>query len=486
MSKNDFGLIGLAVMGQNLVLNVASRGFNVSVYNRTTATTIEFIEGPAENTTIQGFDELKDFVDSLSRPRKIMLLVKSTAANDINDRDAVDKVIEQLIPLLEKGDLVIDGGNSYYIHSERRSKELLSKGLLFIGTGVSGGEEGALKGPAIMPGGPSESWEIIRPVFESIAAKVGGEPCVTLLGPGGAGHYVKMVHNGIEYGDMQLICEAYNIFKYVGFTPQELAEVFTVWNDSELESYLIQITSKIFGEKDDESGEAIVDMILDRAGQKGTGRWTVMSAAENGVVISTINAAVEARILSSMKDQRVHASNQLSGPNEEELKSQLPSKEELVKKVKDALHASKIISYAQGLDLLKKVGENHSWNLNLGEIAKIWRGGCIIRASFLNRITEAYDRNPQLENLMLDDYFNDILKKSQSNWREIVVMAIKLGIPAPAFTASLGYYDSYRSDRLPANLLQAQRDFFGAHTYERVDKPRGEFFHTDWPDVIED
>ena len=486
MSKNDFGLIGLAVMGQNLVLNVASRGFNVSVYNRTTATTIEFIEGPAENTTIQGFDELKDFVDSLSRPRKIMLLVKSTAANDINDRDAVDKVIEQLIPLLEKGDLVIDGGNSYYIHSERRSKELLSQGLLFIGTGVSGGEEGALKGPAIMPGGPSESWEIIRPVFESIAAKVGGEPCVTLLGPGGAGHYVKMVHNGIEYGDMQLICEAYNIFKYVGFTPQELAEVFTVWNDSELESYLIQITSKIFGEKDDESGEAIVDMILDRAGQKGTGRWTVMSAAENGVVISTINAAVEARILSSMKDQRVHASNQLSGPNEEELKSQLPSKEELVKKVKDALHASKIISYAQGLDLLKKVGENHSWNLNLGEIAKIWRGGCIIRASFLNRITEAYDRNPQLENLMLDDYFNDILKKSQSNWREIVVMAIKLGIPAPAFTASLGYYDSYRSDRLPANLLQAQRDFFGAHTYERVDKPRGEFFHTDWPDVIED
>ena len=486
MSKNDFGLIGLAVMGQNLVLNVASRGFNVSVYNRTTATTIEFIEGPAENTTIQGFDELKDFVDSLSRPRKIMLLVKSTAANDINDRDAVDKVIEQLIPLLEKGDLVIDGGNSYYIHSERRSKELLSQGLLFIGTGVSGGEEGALKGPAIMPGGPSESWEIIRPVFESIAAKVGGEPCVTLLGPGGAGHYVKMVHNGIEYGDMQLICEAYNIFKYVGFTPQELAEVFTVWNDSELESYLIQITSKIFGEKDDESGEAIVDMILDRAGQKGTGRWTVMSAAENGVVISTINAAVEARILSSMKDQRVNASNQLSGPNEEELKSQLPSKEELVKKVKDALHASKIISYAQGLDLLKKVGENHSWNLNLGEIAKIWRGGCIIRASFLNRITEAYDRNPQLENLMLDDYFNDILKKSQSNWREIVVMAIKLGIPAPAFTASLGYYDSYRSDRLPANLLQAQRDFFGAHTYERVDKPRGEFFHTDWPDVIED
>ena len=486
MSKNDFGLIGLAVMGQNLVLNVASRGFNVSVYNRTAETMKEFLGGPAKDTSIEGFEELKDFVSSLSRPRKIMLLVKSTAANDINDRDAVDKVIEQLVPLLEKGDLVIDGGNSYYIHSERRSKELLSQGLLFIGTGVSGGEEGALKGPAIMPGGPSESWEIIRPIFESIAAKVGDEPCVTLLGPGGAGHYVKMVHNGIEYGDMQLICEAYNIFKYVGFSPEELAEVFTDWNEGDLESYLIQITSKIFEQKDDESDQAIVDMILDRAGQKGTGRWTVMSAAENGVVISTINAAVEARILSSMKDQRVSASSQLSGPDLEVLKDNLPSKEELVKKVKDALHASKIISYAQGLDLLKKVGENHSWNLNLGEIAKIWRGGCIIRAKFLNRITEAYDRNPNLENLMLDGYFNDILEKSQSNWREIVVMAINLGIPAPAFSASLGYYDSYRSERLPANLLQAQRDFFGAHTYERVDKPRGEYFHTDWPDVIED
>ena len=486
MSKNDFGLIGLAVMGQNLVLNVASRGFNVSVYNRTAETMKEFLGGPAKDTSIEGFEELKDFVSSLSRPRKIMLLVKSTAANDINDRDAVDKVIEQLVPLLEEGDLVIDGGNSYYIHSERRSKELLAQGLLFIGTGVSGGEEGALKGPAIMPGGPSESWEIIRPIFESIAAKVGDEPCVTLLGPGGAGHYVKMVHNGIEYGDMQLICEAYNIFKYVGFSPEELAEVFTDWNDGDLESYLIQITSKIFEQKDHGSDQAIVDMILDRAGQKGTGRWTVMSAAENGVVISTINAAVEARILSSMKDQRVSASSQLSGPDLEALKDNLPSKEELVKKVKDALHASKIISYAQGLDLLKKVGENHSWNLNLGEIAKIWRGGCIIRAKFLNRITEAYDRNPNLENLMLDGYFNDILEKSQSNWREIVVMAINLGIPAPAFSASLGYYDSYRSERLPANLLQAQRDFFGAHTYERVDKPRGEYFHTDWPDVIED
>ena len=486
MSKNDFGLIGLAVMGQNLVLNVASRGFKASVYNRTVETMEEFLDGPAKNTNIEGFEDLQEFVSSLSRPRKIMLLVKSTAANDINDRDAVDKVIEQLVPLLEEGDLIIDGGNSYYIHSERRSKDLLDKGLLFIGTGVSGGEEGALKGPAIMPGGPSESWEIIRPVFESIAAKVDGEPCVTLLGPGGAGHYVKMVHNGIEYGDMQLICEAYNIFKAAGFTPDELADVFSEWNNGDLESYLIQITSKIFEEKDHQNNEAVVDMILDRAGQKGTGRWTVMSAAENGVVISTINAAVEARILSSMKDQRVTASSQLSGPNQNLFDEHMLPKDELIRKVKDALHASKIISYAQGLDLMKKVGENHSWNLNLGEIAKIWRGGCIIRAKFLNRITEAYDRNPELENLMLDSYFNEILKQSQSSWREIVNLALNLGLPVPAFSASLGYYDSYRSERLPANLLQAQRDFFGAHTYERVDKPRGEFFHTDWPDVIDD
>ncbi len=486
MSKNDFGLIGLAVMGQNLVLNVASRGFKASVYNRTVETMKGFLDGPAKDTNIEGFEDLQEFVSSLSRPRKIMLLVKSTAANDINDRDAVDKVIEQLIPLLEEGDLIIDGGNSYYIHSERRSKDLLEKGLLFIGTGVSGGEEGALKGPAIMPGGPTESWEIIRPVFESISAKVDGEPCVTLLGPGGAGHYVKMVHNGIEYGDMQLICEAYNIFKAVGFTSDELAKVFSEWNDGDLESYLIQITSKIFEEKDHQSNQAVVDMILDRAGQKGTGRWTVMSAAENGVVISTINAAVEARILSSMKDQRISASSQLSGPNQNSFNDHMLPKDELIRKVKDALHASKIISYAQGLDLMKKVGENHSWNLNLGEIAKIWRGGCIIRARFLNRITEAYDRNPNLENLMLDSYFNQILEQSQSSWREIVNLALNSGIPVPAFSASLGYYDSYRSERLPANLLQAQRDFFGAHTYERVDKPRGEFFHTNWPDVIDD
>ena len=486
MSNNDFGLIGLAVMGQNLVLNVASRGFNVSVYNRTIEKMKEFLSGEAKGKNVEGFESLEEFVGSLQRPRKVMLMVQSTAGNNINDRDAVDKVIEQLVPLLEAGDLIIDGGNSFYIHSERRSKELEDKGLLFIGTGVSGGEEGALKGPAIMPGGPKESWEIIRPVFESISAKVENDPCVALIGPGGAGHYVKMVHNGIEYGDMQLICEAYNIFKSAGFTADELAQVFSDWNNGDLESYLIQITSKIFAQKDPETGNAIVDMILDRAGQKGTGRWTVMSAAENGVVISTINAAVEARILSSLKEQRVSASSQLSGPPNDSLSGLGIKKTQLIEKVKDALHASKIISYAQGLDLMKRVGDSHGWDLDLGSIARIWRGGCIIRARFLNRITEAYERNPQLGNLMLDDYFNEILDKSQSSWREIVCLAIKNGIPVPAFSSSLGYYDSFRSKDLPANLLQAQRDFFGAHTYERVDKSAGEFFHTNWPDVIED
>ena len=486
MSNNDFGLIGLAVMGQNLVLNVASRGFNVSVYNRTSETMQEFLSGAAKGKSVEGFESLEEFVSSLERPRKVMLMVKSTAGNNINDRDAVDKVIAQLVPLLEVGDLIIDGGNSFYIHSERRSKELEDKELLFIGTGVSGGEEGALKGPAIMPGGPKESWEIIRPVFESISAKVENDPCVTLIGPGGAGHYVKMVHNGIEYGDMQLICEAYNIFKSAGFTADELAQVFSDWNDGDLESYLIQITSKIFAQKDPETGNAIVDMILDRAGQKGTGRWTVMSAAENGVVISTINAAVEARILSSLKEQRRSASSQLSGPPNDSLSGLGIEKTQLIEKVRDALHASKIISYAQGLDLMKRVGDSHGWDLDLGSIARIWRGGCIIRARFLNRITEAYERNPQLGNLMLDDYFNDILDKSQSSWREIVCLAIQNGIPVPAFSSSLGYYDSFRSEHLPANLLQAQRDFFGAHTYERVDKSAGEFFHTNWPDVIED
>ena len=480
MSKSDFGLIGLAVMGQNLVLNVESRGFRVSVYNRTTETMKEFI---AENLdkNLHGAETLKDFVASLERPRKVMILVKSTAGGDPNDRDAVDKVIESLVPLLEEGDLIIDGGNTYFIHTERRSKELAEKGLLFIGSGVSGGEEGARKGPSIMPGGPASSWEIIKPVFEAITAKVDGVPCVTHVGTGGAGHFVKMVHNGIEYGDMQLICEAYEIFKRAGITNDEMAEIFTKWNEGPLESFLIQITSKIFEEKDPETGKNLVDLIVDKAGQKGTGRWTVMNSAANAVVISTINAAVEARILSSKKDERLAAAPILQGPDP----AVSMDKEELVQKVHDALYASKIISYAQGLDLIKVVSEVHGWGVDLGSCARIWRGGCIIRARFLNRITEAYERDGDLTNLMLDNFFTDILNNNQAAWREIVALGVTNGIPVPAFSASLSYYDSYRSEVLPANLLQAQRDFFGAHTYERTDKPAGEFFHTKWPELIE-
>ena len=480
MSKSDFGLIGLAVMGQNLVLNVESRGFRVSVYNRTTETMKEFI---AENLdkNLHGAETLKDFVASLERPRKVMILVKSTAGGDPNDRDAVDKVIESLVPLLEEGDLIIDGGNTYFIHTERRSRELAEKGLLFIGSGVSGGEEGARKGPSIMPGGPSSSWEIIKPVFEAITAKVDGVPCVTHVGTGGAGHFVKMVHNGIEYGDMQLICEAYEIFKRAGITNDEMAEIFTKWNEGPLESFLIQITSKIFEEKDPETGKNLVDLIVDKAGQKGTGRWTVMNSAANAVVISTINAAVEARILSSKKDERLAAAPILQGPDP----AVSMDKEELVQKVHDALYASKIISYAQGLDLIKVVSEVHGWGVDLGSCARIWRGGCIIRARFLNRITEAYERDGDLTNLMLDNFFTDILNNNQAAWREIVALGVTNGIPVPAFSASLSYYDSYRSEVLPANLLQAQRDFFGAHTYERTDKPAGEFFHTKWPELIE-
>lgn len=480
MSKSDFGLIGLAVMGQNLVLNVESRGFRVSVYNRTTETMKEFIaENPDKN--LYGAKTLEDFVASLERPRKVMILVKSTAGGDPNDRDAVDKVIDSLVPLLEEGDLIIDGGNTYFIHTERRSKDLAERGLLFIGSGVSGGEEGARKGPSIMPGGPASSWEIIKPIFEAITAKVDGVPCVTHVGTGGAGHFVKMVHNGIEYGDMQLICEAYEIFKRAGISNDEMAEIFTKWNEGPLESFLIQITSKIFEEKDPETSKHLVDLIVDKAGQKGTGRWTVMNSAANAVVISTINAAVEARILSSKKDERLAAAPILRGPDP----AVSMDKEELIQKVHDALYASKIISYAQGLDLIKVVSEVHSWGVGLGSCARIWRGGCIIRARFLNRITEAYERDGDLTNLMLDDFFTDILNRNQTAWREIVALGVTNGIPVPAFSASLSYYDSYRSEVLPANLLQAQRDFFGAHTYERTDKPAGEFFHTKWPELIE-
>ena len=471
MSNSDFGLIGLAVMGQNLVLNVESRGFQVSIFNRTTSVADEFFAAHPDKKLVET-KTLEEFVESLAAPRKIMIMVMAGGP--------VDAVIEQLIPLLAPDDIIIDGGNSLYTDTERRDKWLGDLGFRFIGAGISGGEEGARKGPAIMPGGPASTWEIMKPIFESISAKVDGEPCVTHIGPGGAGHYVKMIHNGIEYGDMQLICEAYNIFKSAGFTAGELAAVFDEWYAGDLESYLIQITAEIFKQTDPETGTPLVDMILDTAGQKGTGKWTLLNAAENAVVISTINSAVEARVLSSKKEKRVAASEHLQGPKPEIS----AEKAELVKKVHDALYASKIISYAQGLDLIATMSEAKDWDLDLGKIAAIWRGGCIIRARFLNRITEAYRDNHSLENLMLAPFFKDVLNASQENWREVVAIATRAGIPVPAFSASLGYYDSYRSAFLPANLLQAQRDFFGAHTYERIDKPRGEFFHTEWPEVI--
>ncbi|MDA7652556.1 decarboxylating NADP(+)-dependent phosphogluconate dehydrogenase, partial [Akkermansiaceae bacterium] len=381
-------------------------------------------------------------------------------------------------------DIIIDGGNSLYTDTERRDKYVGEAGFRFIGAGVSGGEEGALKGPSIMPGGPASTWEVMKPIFESISAKVDGEPCVVHIGEGGAGHFVKMVHNGIEYGDMQLICEAYNIFKAAGFTNEELADIFSDWNAGDLESFLIEITANIFKQTDPETGKHIVDLVVDKAGQKGTGRWTMMEAVEHAVPLSTIGASVEARILSAMRDQRINASKVLQGPLNTDFSLGDMSKEDLVAKVRDALYASKIVSYAQGLDLISKVGAEKGWDLNLGEIAKIWRGGCIIRARFLNRITEAYQSDAPT-NLMLAPFFTDILTDAQQNWREVVSLAALNGIPAPSFGGSLAYYDSYRSERLPANLLQAQRDFFGAHTYERLDKPAGEFFHTeDWPELI--
>ena len=476
MSNSDFGLIGLAVMGQNLVLNVESRGFQVSVYNRTTSTTEEFVSANPDKKLV-GAKTLEEFVQSLASPRKVMIMVKAGGP--------VDAVIESLIPLLDKGDIIIDGGNSLYTDTERRDKWLGDLGFRFIGAGVSGGEEGARKGPSIMPGGPASTWDVMKPIFESISAKVDGEPCVVHIGEGGAGHFVKMVHNGIEYGDMQLICEAYNIFKAAGFSNEELAKIFADWNEGDLESFLIEITANIFKQKDPETGKDIVDLIVDKAGQKGTGRWTVMGSVEQAVPFSTIAGSVEARILSSMRDQRKVASGILKGPDNWNFDLTGMTKEELVGKVRNALYASKIVSYAQGLDLISKVGADKGWNLKLGEIAKIWRGGCIIRARFLNRITEAYQSETPPTNLMLSPFFTEVLNAGQQDWREVVALAATNGIPVPSFGGSLSYYDAYRAERLPANLLQAQRDFFGAHTYERTDKPEGEFFHTeDWPDLI--
>ena len=468
MNLSDIGLIGLAVMGENLVLNMESKGFSVSVYNRTTEVTEKFAAGRAKGKRITPTRTIEEFVSSLSRPRKMMIMVKAGSA--------VDAVIQQLLPHLEKGDVVIDGGNSLFTDTQRREAELSEKGLNCLGIGVSGGEEGALKGPSLMPGGTKEAWEIVAPIYRKIAAQVDGEPCCRYMGTGGAGHYVKMVHNGIEYGDMQLICEAYAILRdLLRLGAPELHDVFDSWNKGDLDSFLIEITANIFTRKDPDTGKPLVDVILDKAGQKGTGRWTLQSAIEQGVVISTINAAVEARVLSSMKEQRVRASKQLPAPTGYKYTG---DRQRLIDAVRDALYASKIISYAQGFTLFAAAGKQFGWNLNFGDIATIWRGGCIIRAKFLNRIKEAFDRNPQLENLMLDPFFGDILEKSQSNWRFAISQAIQAGVAVPAFAASLSYFDSYRQERLPANLLQAQRDYFGAHTYERIDKPGT--FHTEW------
>ena len=464
----DIGLIGLAVMGENLALNLESKGFSVAVFNRTTEVTEKFAAGRAQGKNIRPTRTLEEFVAALKQPRIAMMMIKAGKPVDI--------VIGEVAPLLERGDVLIDGGNSLFTDTQRRGKELEATGIHFVGMGVSGGEEGALKGPSLMPGGSRESWEIIAPIFRKIAAEVDGEPCCRYMGPDGAGHYVKMVHNGIEYGDIQLICEAYAIMKDIlEMQAPELADVFAEWNKGELDSYLIEITSQIFRKIDPDTGKPLVDMILDKAGQKGTGIWTLQAAIKQSVVISTINAAVEARVVSAQKEERVASSKILPQPRLRQFKANRPR---FIDAVRDALYASKIVSYTQGMELLRSGSTEYKWNLNLSDIATIWRGGCIIRAKFLNRIVEAYRRNAALHNLLLDKYFTRIIKKAQRNWRVAVSTAIKHGVAVPAFSASLAYFDSYRSARLPANLLQAQRDFFGAHTYERIDKPG--VFHTEW------
>ena len=455
-------------MGENLVLNMESKGFSVAVFNRTTEVTEKFAGGKAKGKNIVAAMSIEEFVAALSRPRKAMIMVKAGAP--------VDAVIAQLTPLLEPGDIIIDGGNSLFTDTQRRGKDLEPHGIHFIGCGVSGGEEGALKGPSLMPGGSREAWDIIAPIFRKIAAQVDGEPCCRYMGPDGAGHYVKMVHNGIEYGDMQLICESYAILQDVlGLTAAELADVFGEWNEGELDSYLIDITAQIFRKIDPETGKPLVDVILDKAGQKGTGIWTLQSALQQAVVIATINAAVEARVISSRKEERVSAAKVLPQPRRVAFDG---DRAQLIEAVRQALYASKIVSYAQGMELLGAASLGSKWNLNFSDIATIWRGGCIIRAVFLNRIVEAYQRNPALHNLLLDSYFTEIIAGTQQNWRVAVSTAINHGVAVPAFAASLSYFDSYRQARLPSNLLQAQRDFFGAHTYERVDKPG--VFHTEW------
>lgn len=470
MSEADIGVIGLAVMGENLVLNMANHGFTVAVYNRTTQRVDDFIEGRAKGKAIIGTHNPEELVNQLKRPRRVMLMVQAGAA--------VDKVISDLLPYLETGDIVIDGGNSNYGDTIRRTHEMSEKGLLYVGTGVSGGEEGALIGPSIMPGGNREAWPHVKNIFQSIAAKVDdGAPCCDWVGADGAGHYVKMVHNGIEYGDMQMIAEAYALMKHaLGMEAGQMGEVFAEWNTGELDSYLIEITAEILAKVDEETGRPMVDVILDAAGQKGTGKWTGIDALQLGAPVTTITEAVYSRALSFLKDERVAASVHLSGPDarfDGDPKAFLDD-------LRQALYAAKICSYAQGYQLLSMAASEHHWQLNYGDIALMWRGGCIIRAQFLSRIKQAFDADPSLANLLLAPYFQQAIASSQGAWRRTVANAVSLGIPVPAFSSALAYYDGYRSAELPANLLQAQRDYFGAHTYERVDRPRGEFFHTNW------
>jgi 6-phosphogluconate dehydrogenase len=468
MKKADIGLIGLAVMGENLVLNMESKGFTVAVFNRSVDKVDKFMAGRGAGKNFIGCHSIEELCKNLERPRKVMMLVKAGTP--------VDDFIEQIIPHLEAGDIIIDGGNSHFPDTIRRAKYVESKGLLYIGTGVSGGEEGALLGPSMMPGGSPAAWPAVKTIFQAVAAKVDGEPCCDWVGENGAGHFVKMVHNGIEYGDMQIICEAYQIMKeLLGMTADEMHDTFAEWNKGDLDSYLVEITRDILGFKD-ENGDALVEKILDTAGQKGTGKWTGVAALDLGIPLTLIGESVFARCLSAQKDIRVKASKVLHGPE----KKFTGDRAQFLSDLKDALFGAKIISYAQGYDLMGEAAKEYKWNLNNGGIALMWRGGCIIRSVFLGKIKEAFDKNPGLEHLLLDEYFKVTIEKAQAGWRRVVASAFTNGIPIPCLATALTYFDGFRSERLPANLLQAQRDYFGAHTYERLDKPRGEFFHTNW------
>jgi 6-phosphogluconate dehydrogenase len=467
MSTQQIGVIGLAVMGKNLALNIESRGYSISVFNRSREKTDEFLQ-EAQGKNVVGTFTIEEFVASLEKPRKILLMVKAG--------NATDATIDQLLPHLEKGDILIDGGNTYFEDTQRRNKKLSDLGVNFIGTGVSGGEEGALKGPAIMPGGQKDAYQLVEPILTAISAKVNGDPCCTYIGPDGAGHYVKMVHNGIEYGDMQLICESYHLMKDVlGLNAEELHSIFSKWNKGELDSYLIEITSDIFTKVDSDTGKPLVEVILDTAGQKGTGKWTSQDALNLGVPLSIITESVFSRFISALKDERVKASKILKGPNSSTFTG---DKVDFIEKIRKALYLSKICSYAQGFAQMKAASKEYNWNLQFGEIAMIFRGGCIIRAGFLQNIKDAFDREPNLDNLLLDSYFKEIVESYQYAARDVVATAVQLGIPVPGLASALAYYDSYRSEVLPANLLQAQRDYFGAHTYQRIDKEG--IFHTNW------